>query len=161
MIRVFLQKLAGQELQAYDVDPQSSLSDLKKSVQESDPVALRGVAIYFLLGAISLSQNGDERSLQDCGVVDGSTLILVILELTAKLWSTATGGCTQTFSGHSDAVFSVVFSGDGSAVLTASIDATSKLWSIATGECTHTFSGHSGGVRSAEFSEDGSAVHTA
>lgn len=113
----------------------------------------------------------DGKSLQDCGLVDGSVLTLVKKRMpailtasrdrTAKLWSIATGECTHTFFGHAACVNSVVFSEDGSAVLTASEDNTAKYWSTAIGECTQTFAGHSDCVNAAVLSRDGLAVLTA
>ena len=69
----------------------------------------------------------------------------------AKLWSVATGECSQTFTGHIGIVFSAVFSSDCDSVLTASHDNMAKLWSVATGECLKTFSGHMSMVISAVF----------
>ena len=59
--------------------------------------------------------------------------------------------CTQTFSGHQDAVVSAVFSADGSSVLAAAHDCTAKVWSIDTGMCRPTFFGHRNVVCSAVF----------
>ena len=81
-------------------------------------------------------------------------------DCTVRIWSIATGECTQTFTGHGDPVFSAVFSRQGQ-VLTASADWSAMIWSIATGACTRTFSGHGSWVNSAVFNEDESAVLTA
>merc|ERR1711972_644294 len=72
--------------------------------------------------------------------VDGSSVLTASRDCSAKIWSTATGECTQTFEGHFFGVLSAVFSADGNSVLTASYDQTAKIWDIATGECTQTFS---------------------
>jgi len=71
---------------------------------------------------------------------------------TAKIWDPKTGTCTQTLSGHGDAVLSAAFSPDGSSVITASGDNTAKIWDPKTGTCTQTLSGHGDAVSSAAFS---------
>ena len=92
---------------------------------------------------------------------DGSSVLTASNDETAKVWSAETGECTQTLSGHGDAVRSAIFSPDGSWVLTSSQDRTANIWSAETGECLQTLSGHGAAVRSAVFSPDGSRVHTA
>lgn len=54
--------------------------------------------------------------------------------------------CMQTLEGHSDYVWSAVFSPDGHKVASCSEDATIKLWSVATGSCLATLNGHADAV---------------
>ena len=61
---------------------------------------------------------------------------------TAKVWDVATGKEVHTLAGHTDAVYSAVFSPDGKLVVTASGDNTAKVWDVATGEEVHTLAGH-------------------
>jgi WD domain, G-beta repeat len=65
------------------------------------------------------------------------------------------------FQGHTDEVYSAVFSPDGRRVLTASKDRTAQLWEAESGKLVATFQGHSGWVISAVFSPDGRRVLTA
>jgi hypothetical protein len=77
---------------------------------------------------------------------------------TAKLWDAETGQEIRTFRGHTDWVYSVVFSPDGTRVLTGSWDETAKLWDVETGQEIRTFP--VGGVISVAFSPDGTRVLT-
>jgi len=57
---------------------------------------------------------------------------------TFKIWDAATGACTQTLEGHSNAVHSVAFLPDSKLVASGSGDETVKIWDTATGACTQT-----------------------
>ncbi len=55
-----------------------------------------------------------------------------------RLWDISTGQCLKTLYGHSDRVWSVVFSPDGQILASAGQDEMIKLWDVATGECLNT-----------------------
>ncbi len=74
---------------------------------------------------------------------------------TVKLWDTRTGQHLRTLKGHTDAVFSVIFSPDGQTLFSGSLDGSIKLWNVRTGQCRQTLEGHSGGVWSIALSLDG------
>jgi WD40 repeat protein len=64
--------------------------------------------------------------------------------------------------GHSDNVWSAVFSPDGQRVVTASDDGTARVWNAATGQVIAKMEGHSGdSLDSAAFSPDGQRIVTA
>ena len=59
-----------------------------------------------------------------------------------RLWRIDTGAGEATLSGHTDAVYSAVWSGDGRRVLSASHDTTVRLWDTTTGRCVRVLEGH-------------------
>jgi WD40 repeat protein len=92
---------------------------------------------------------------------DGSRIVTVGMDNTAKVWDSRTGGELLTLKGHTHYVTSASFSPDGSRVVTASADQTAGVWDVQTGAEIHTLTGHTGFVSSASFSPDGSRVVTA
>ena len=67
---------------------------------------------------------------------------------TVKVWDAATGHESLTLKGHTNTVYSVVFSPDGQRLASASEDRTVKVWDAATGQESRTLKGHTGQVYS-------------
>jgi WD40 repeat protein len=65
-----------------------------------------------------------------------------------------TGSQTAILSGHTNIVFSVMFSSDGTLLVSGSGDMTVKLWDVQTGGVIKTFSGHTDSVWSVSISAD-------
>jgi serine/threonine protein kinase len=61
----------------------------------------------------------------------------------------------KTLTGHSDRVYSVVYSPDGRYLASGSVDNTIKIWEVATGKELRTLTGHSKEVLSVVYSPDG------
>ena len=61
----------------------------------------------------------------------------------------------KTLTGHSDVVYSVVFSPDGEYLASGSWDKTIGVWSVSSGKRIKTLTGHSNNVYSVVFSPDG------
>jgi serine/threonine protein kinase len=61
----------------------------------------------------------------------------------------------KTLTGHSDRVWSVVYSPDGRYLASGSDDKTIKIWEVATGKQLRTLTGHSEVFRSVVYSPDG------
>ena len=69
-----------------------------------------------------------------------------------------TGGQTAVLSGHTDDVWSIVFSSDGRSLVSGGADKTVKFWDMQTGGTIRTFSGHTELVRSVSISVDSAAI---
>ncbi|REJ44776.1 MAG: protein kinase [Microcystis flos-aquae TF09] len=61
----------------------------------------------------------------------------------------------KTLTGHSNVVWSVIYSPDGRYLASGSQDKTIKIWEVATGKELRTLTGHSDRVRSVVYSPDG------
>ena len=71
---------------------------------------------------------------------DASSVLTRFRDHTVKLWSTTTGECLQTFTGHTGRITTALLS--GAFVLTASYDLTAKIWNVMSGDCLQTLTGH-------------------
>lgn len=58
----------------------------------------------------------------------GKYLLTSSQDKTARLWEVRSGNCVQILDGHTDEVFSSIFSYCGKKVITASKDNTSIIW---------------------------------
>ncbi|RWS07746.1 F-box/WD repeat-containing protein 7-like isoform X1 [Dinothrombium tinctorium] len=65
---------------------------------------------------------------------------------TLKVWSSKTGRCLRTLTGHTGGVWSSQLS-PNNIVISGSTDRTLKVWNALTGECIHTLYGHTSTVR--------------
>ncbi len=92
---------------------------------------------------------------------DGTTLVTVSRDLTAKIWDVLTGNCLHTLQGHTDEVNSARFSPDGSTLVTASRDLTAKIWDVLTGNCLRTLQGQMAHAILRSFSPDDTTLVTA
>ncbi len=77
---------------------------------------------------------------------------------TIKFWDIYSGQCIKVLQGHSDYIWSLVFSADGRFLVSGSFDRTIKLWDVNTDECLRTFEGHNDWVLSVSVSADGRLI---
>jgi WD40 repeat protein len=55
-----------------------------------------------------------------------------------KVWDVQTGDCLKTLSGHTNWIYSVLFTENGQTVISCCQDETIKIWDFQTGECLRT-----------------------
>lgn len=72
-----------------------------------------------------------------------------------KLWNWQTGECLKTLQGHTNWVWTVVFSPNRQLLASGSYDRTIKLWNIQMGKCIRTLQEHTSAVLPVLFSSDG------
>ncbi len=93
---------------------------------------------------------------------DGTRVVSVGEDQTARLWDPATGALLATCQGHTSKVLGVAFRPDGERLATASADGTVRQWAAATGlEVEPSYNGHSGEVVAVVYSPDGQLVASA
>ena len=73
----------------------------------------------------------------------GRTIASGGVDGTIKLWNFYSGKLIRTLDGHTDGVFSVVFSPDGDKLASADLSGTIKVWRMDSGEMAGTLKGHS------------------
>ncbi len=96
----------------------------------------------------------------DCPADDGAVtadgrLLALSRNQDIYLWDLTTGQFLRQLTGHTDWVWSVVFSPDGKYLASGSWDKTVRLWDVATGRELRQFTGHTDLVWSVVFSPDG------
>jgi WD40 repeat protein len=71
---------------------------------------------------------------------------------TIKVWDINTGTCLKTLRGHTDWVWSVIFTHDNHTLISGSDDHTIKLWDIQTGNCIQVLTDHENRIWSVDYS---------
>ena len=113
-MQISVRTLGAEEVVALIADPAETVHSIQSRAACAFGEAPGRARMVFRDGILPCSV-----SLSDVGVMDGSELQLVILpsvvltvswDGTAKVWRTDTGECTVTLYGHSNSVFSAVFS---------------------------------------------------
>lgn len=91
----------------------------------------------------------------------GSLLASGSKDSTVKIWHTASGACTTTFSTHLNEVTSVEFSPNGSLFASGSDDKTIYLYNVASFELIASLKGHTNKIWSLIFSDDNQFLYSA
>jgi WD40 repeat protein len=65
-------------------------------------------------------------------------LITGSCDRTIKRWDLTTGACLGTYYGHTNWVWSIVYSQDGRSIISASEDGTMKIWDLDRSQPLHT-----------------------
>ncbi|MBE2282304.1 MAG: TIR domain-containing protein [Prosthecobacter sp.] len=75
-----------------------------------------------------------------------------------RLWDIETGQMRKTFTGHTQAIWSVLWSRDGKHIFSGGMDSIIRLWDTATGKCIRSFDKDIGSIRGMSLSSDDSVV---
>lgn len=92
---------------------------------------------------------------------DGSRMVTVSFDKTARLWDVPSGTESAVLSGHRQQIVDVAFSPDGTLLATASTDRTARVWNADSGEEIALLEGHTGAITSIAFSPDSGHILTA
>ncbi len=92
---------------------------------------------------------------------DGSRLLTIDFDQTARIWDGRDGHSIAVLEGHEKPVIAGALSPDGKLAATASSDLTVRLWEAETGKELGRFQGHNAGVWHLAFSPDGKRLVTA
>lgn len=93
--------------------------------------------------------------------LDGTQVVTVSDDNTARIWEVSTGTILSVLAGHKYDVVDAMFSPDGTRLVTASWDNTARVWDTITGKKLSTLFGHTAPVVSATFILNGTRVVTA
>ena len=73
---------------------------------------------------------GHTRMVRACAwAPDGSALVTMSHDYTARVWSAGDWSCLATLTGHTGYVVACAWAPDGSTLVTASWDRTARVWS--------------------------------
>lgn len=90
---------------------------------------------------------GHDEHVITCLKLRGERIITGSDDCTLRVWSVATGRCTQVLNGHVGGVWALQLSKDGKIAISGSTDRTVRVWNTETGELLHTLNGHTSTVR--------------
>jgi WD40 repeat protein len=129
---------------------------------------LRGTARLWgaATGRLEVSLAGCAGTVETGGVdavafsPDGQTLVTAGRDGVARAWDAASGRLIRTYTGHSQAIWTLAFSADGTHLATVSDDGTAQIWNATTGQQIGTLGRHQGLIRTLTFSPDGRRLLT-
>jgi len=75
-MRLVLQNLAADEVTSMEVDPTTTVAQLKHAIADLETLP-QDVSVTLLMEAKSLQDDSDDLWLVECGIIDGSTLVVV------------------------------------------------------------------------------------
>ena len=112
----------------------------------------------WISGNIAYSPDGTRLAVaSSIGIWLYDTATLQV-ENSPRLHRDRRNGAVALLTGHTDWVYSVVFSPDGNTIASGSRDSTVRLWDARTGTLIHTLTGHKSVVFSVAFSPDGNTL---
>ncbi|MEZ6055753.1 MAG: hypothetical protein R3C01_03520 [Planctomycetaceae bacterium] len=89
---------------------------------------------------------------------DGTGVVTVSTDHTAKLWDIGTRQAVRTYAQHTAPVFSVAISGDGQTLVTGGQDNTVRVWNVPLREPVRTIADPGSGIRRMAMSGDGTTI---
>jgi WD40 repeat protein/V8-like Glu-specific endopeptidase len=91
---------------------------------------------------------------------DGTRMVTVLPDKTARLWDASSGTELRVLRGHEGNISSVAFSRDGTRIVTGSYDKTARIWDARSGAELKVLRGHEESVESIAISDDGTRIVT-
>ncbi|MGH8898173.1 MAG: NACHT and WD repeat domain-containing protein [Egibacteraceae bacterium] len=91
---------------------------------------------------------------------DGSRLVTVSLDQTARVWDAVTGKELRQLGPYQRPIYNADFSPDGRFIVIASAGKAARVWDAATGKELARLKGHKRGLKDAAFSGDGNYIVT-
>lgn len=107
-----------------------TLADHEEEIRSAGSVPSRRFAVVL--------QGFDDQLCRARFSPDGTRVVTVSMDKTARIWDVATGKTTVTLSGHEDRVLDAQFRADGTRIVTRALDHTARVWDAATGNLVAT-----------------------
>jgi WD40 repeat protein/serine/threonine protein kinase len=145
---------------AFDVDAARLVTDSMDASRAESAVT----RVWDVRSGVVLAELADRRDLRyqrSSFSPNGSDLVTVNGDGTARIWKADTGEVFASLEGHQGAINAASFSSDGSRIVTASDDGTARVWDVANGRPTVVLKGHTGAVQIARFGLDCDTIVTA
>lgn len=92
---------------------------------------------------------------------DGTRMVTVSDDQTAKVWDSRTGALQLSLDAHTGGIADVLCSPDGKRIVTLSRDGTARGWNAATGDMLWTFFGHTDAIWTGDIDSAGDSLLTA
>ena len=109
-------------------DDSIQLFDIKQALQDRQT---KPQPLHTMKGSTAFFSNDGQH-------IISTSKDLYLKDYSIRIWNTLTGACTQTLSGHTEQITSVVLADNGKALISSSKDRTIHLWDLVGSKPLHT-----------------------